>query len=364
MNRNIYVAYGSDALSMTQMLLETANIHSRIPQGASIALKPNLVVGKHPDEGATTHTGILEGIIQYLQDHGHRNIAVMEGAWVGDSTQRGVRACGYDTLCKRYNVPFYDLKQDKTRKVDTAIGPMSICVKALDTDYLINLPVLKGHCQVPMTCALKICKGCLPDSEKRRFHSMGLYKPIAALAAKLKPALTIVDSICGDLNFEEGGTPIQTNRMLLGEDMVQLDAYGCQLMGIDPYEVAYIPLAQQYGAGSMELSPKDFINVNTPQDAPAFPPRTGLVARLTRNVEQRSACSACYGNLVHALYRLEREHRCTYQSPIAIGQEFAGQPFDGVGIGRCCDCAAKQVKGCPPSAEAIMKVLLEEYSSR
>ena len=107
---------------------------------------------------------------------------------------------------------------------------MEICQRALDTDYLINLPVLKGHCQTTITCALKNCKGCLPDSEKRRFHALGLHKPIAALAAVLKPALTIVDSICGDLNFEEGGTPVQTNRMLLGEEIVQLDAFGCKLM--------------------------------------------------------------------------------------------------------------------------------------
>ena len=32
-----------------------------------------------------------------------------------------------------------------------------------------------------MTCALKNCKGCLPDREKRRFHAEGLMEPIAAL---------------------------------------------------------------------------------------------------------------------------------------------------------------------------------------
>ena len=58
-----------------------------------------------------------------------------------------------------------------------------------------------------MTCALKNCKGCLPDREKRRFHAEGLMRPIAALATALRPELTIVDSLCGDLDFEEGGNP-------------------------------------------------------------------------------------------------------------------------------------------------------------
>lgn len=90
--------------------------------------------------------------------------------------------------------------------MDTPLRPMDICCRALDAGYLINLPVLKGHCQARMTCALKNCKGCLPDREKRRFHAEGLMEPIAALAAALRPALTIVDSICGDLDFEEGAT--------------------------------------------------------------------------------------------------------------------------------------------------------------
>ena len=123
---------------------------------------------------------------------------------------------------------------------------MDICCRALDADYLINLPVLKGHCQTAMTCALKNCKGCLPDREKRRFHSEGLMRPIAALAAALRPELTIVDSLCGDLDFEEGGNPVPTGRMLLGEDPVQLDAYGCRLMGLALEQAPYIQMADKF----------------------------------------------------------------------------------------------------------------------
>ena len=50
----------------------------------------------------------------------------------------------------------------------------------------------------------------------------------------LKPRLIVVDSICGGLDFEEGGNPVQTNRMYLGTDAVQLDAYGRSLMGLNP----------------------------------------------------------------------------------------------------------------------------------
>ena len=253
---------------------------------------------------------------------------------------------------KKYGVPLFDLKRDKTRRVDTPLRPMDICCRALDADYLINLPVLKGHCQTAMTCALKNCKGCLPDREKRRFHAEGLMRPIAALAAALRPELTIVDSLCGDLDFEEGGNPVPTGRMLLGEDPVQLDAYGCRLMGLALEQAPYIQMAEAWGAGSTRLEEGDVVRLNEPSAAADYPAPSGAVAALTRTVQARSACSACYASLVRAL------HTSGVQGlPIAIGQGWRGIPFDGLGIGACCNYAKERVPGCPPPAEDILRVL-------
>ena len=255
----IYEIFGTDAHTMTYALMERAQIAAAIPSGADVALKPNLVVSAPPETGATTHDGVLSGAIEYLRDHGVKDISIIEGSWVGARTNQSFHAARYDAVSKKYGVPLYDLKGDRTRTVKTALRPMEICCRALDAGYLINLPVLKGHCQTAMTCSLKNCKGCLPDKEKRRFHAEGLMEPIAALAAALRPDLTIVDSICGDLNFEEGGNPVPTGRMMLGTDMVQLDAYGCRLMGLEPDQVPYIGLAEGWGAGSAALGEGELI---------------------------------------------------------------------------------------------------------
>ena len=342
---------------MTMSLMEAAKVAELIPAGASVALKPNLVVAGTPDTGATTHAGVLSGCIEYLQGHGFEVISVIEGSWVGDDTGRAMRRCGYDQVCRKYNVPFYDLKRDKTRQVKTPLRSMEICQRALDAGFLINLPVLKGHCQTVMTCALKNCKGCIPDKEKRRFHTEGLTRPIAALAAALKPDLTIVDSICGDLNFEEGGNPIQTNRMYLGTDPVQLDAYGCRLMGLELEDVPYITFAEQWGAGSAQISPSDIVRLNEPQAGQTYPSPSGLVKRLTRRVRQDSACSACYAAMVRGLYTAGSEPL----EDIIIGQGWKGKTFEGLGIGTCCAGAAACVKGCPPTAKAVADALRSSY---
>ena len=349
----IYQIYGQDAHDMTVRLLEAAEAIRLVPAGGSVALKPNLVIAGTPESGSTTHGGVLSGCIEYFRAHGVQEISVIEGSWVGDETMRAMRRAGYDKVCEKYGVPFYDLKKDKTRRVKTAIGDIEVCERALDAGLLVNLPVLKGHCQTVMTCALKNLKGCLPDREKRRFHALGLQKPIAALGAALKPRLIVVDSICGDLDFEEGGTPVQTNRMYLGTDAVQLDAYGRTLMGLTPEEVPYIELAEQYGGGSTKMSPDDLVELNKPSDGATYPRPSGTVASLTRSVHENQACSACFASLVRALYAT----RCGQGQEIYIGQGWKGQKLDGLGIGACCRGAANCVMGCPPTAEAVAKAL-------
>ncbi len=349
----IYQIYGQDAHDMTLRLLEASEAVRLVPDGGSVALKPNLVIAGTPESGATTHPGVLSGCIQYFRDHGVRDISVIEGSWVGDETMRAMRTAGYHKVCEQYGVPFYDLKKDKTRSVKTAIGSIDICARALNAGLLVDLPVLKGHCQTVMTCALKNLKGCLPDREKRHFHAMGLQKPIAALGAVLKPRLIVVDSICGDLDFEEGGTPVQTNRMYLGTDAVQLDAYGCALMGLNLDEVPYIELAEQYGGGSTAWSDEDIVELNKPSDAAVYPRPSGTVARLTRNVHENQACSACFAALVRALHATG----CGQGEDIYIGQGWQGKELNGLGIGRCCRGAETCVMGCPPTAEVIAQAL-------
>ena len=351
----IFQIYGNDSHDMTMKLLDESHAIELVPSGGNVALKPNLVISGRAEQGAVTHSGILSGCIEYFRDNGVHDISIIEGSWLGDETMRAMRTAGYDEVCMKYDVPFYDLKKDSVRRVKTAIGDMEICSRALDAGLLVNLPVLKGHGQTKMTCALKNLKGCLPDKEKRRFHALGLTKPIAALGAYLRPRLTVVDSICGDLNFEEGGTPVHTNRMYLGTDPVQLDSYGRSLMGLMPEDVKYIELAEKYGGGSSQWSESDIVLLNQPVESSDYPKPSGIVSRLTKHVHQDKACSSCFAALVRALYTSGMGSR----SEIYIGQGWTNKKINGLGIGKCCKNAPVCVMGCPPNADEIAKVLTE-----
>lgn len=356
---DIRIIYSDDAASMTEKLISSYGLEGKIGRKDSrIILKPNFVVPSPADNGATTHIEIITTLIEYLQKHGFENITVAEGAWVGASTSDAFSKTGLYDICRKYGVRILDLKKDSYRKVSYDGIPMEISETILNADYLINLPVLKGHCQTQMTCCMKNLKGCLSDRSKRAFHQMGLSKPIAALNAIVKPDLNIVDSICGDLDFEEGGNPVRTDRMYLGENAVLTDAFGANLMGFRPEDIEYIPIAASYGIGSMNIEDISLIELNKPSASSAKP--HGAVARLASYTAPDMACSACYASLIHALKRMDDNGsiRKLKGMKIACGQGYRGKSPD-IGTGICCKDARISVKGCPPSAADILRTLEE-----
>lgn len=111
--KEILVCYGQSPAQMARRLAEEANLAGMIgDRNKSIGIKPNLVVARPAEEGATTHVEIAEGVIAYLQEQGFGNITLLEGAWVGDSTQRAFSVCGYRALAQKTGVPLVDTQAD------------------------------------------------------------------------------------------------------------------------------------------------------------------------------------------------------------------------------------------------------------
>jgi len=353
----IRVIYGDNPKQMVKELLEAIRPEDEIDKTALIGIKPNLVVAKPASSGATTSSDIVEGLIEYLKSKGRDRIVIMEGSWVGARTSEAFRVCGYESLSKKYNVPLIDLQKDRYQAHEINGLRINVCDYVTKVDYLINVPVLKGHCQTNITCALKNMKGCIPNSEKRRFHTMGLHKPIAYLNKIIKQDLVIVDGMNGDLNFEEGGNPVQMNRIITGKDPVLIDAYAAHLMGFDIEEVPYISIAEAIGVGSADLESAHIIELNKATATTKLTP-SRRAQQLARHIVEDAACSACYGSLIYALERLSEKGLLNkLEEKLYIGQNFKNQQHDGIGIGTCASGFDKHVKGCPPKARDIVECL-------
>lgn len=361
----IHVIYGTNPGKMVYDALTKAQIAANLRPDMHVGIKPNLVVAKPAESGATTSPQAVEGVIRYLKDNGIEKITIMEGSWVGDSTKQTYKICGYETLAQKYNIPLVDLKGDQFSAKTVGNLELKICKQAMDVDFLINMPVLKAHCQTLMTCALKNMKGCIPDNEKRRFHSLGLHKPIAYLNKAITADLIVVDGICGDLTFEEGGNPVQMDRIFIAKDPVLMDTYAASLLGYAKEEIEYIRIAETIGVGSGDLSQaKIYEHHMELKTSHKFQP-TNRANRLAEGrVTAHEACSACYGSLIHALQRMaENKTLQTIKQPIYIGQGLRGKELNGLGIGQCTSKCCYFVKGCPPTAKDIVDFLENPHST-
>lgn len=360
MERNeIYRIQGKDYKEMTIQLLEEADLAALIPdKNACIGIKPNLVSPSEASYGATTHPEVIAGILEYLQGRNFRNMVILEGSWVGDRTKEAVEVCGYDRLCRDYQVEFWDTQKDKSYKKDCGGLTLNLCACTKKVDFLINVPVWKGHCQTKITCALKNLKGLIPNGEKRRFHSMGLHKPIAHLNAGIRQDFIVVDHICGDLDFEDGGNPVICDQILAARDPVLCDAYVCSRMHYRTEEVPYIGMAAELGAGSQDLSALILRDCrHGGEDAEL--PYARKVVEVRDAVEEVESCSACYGYLIPALDQLKEEGLLEQlRDKICIGQGYRGKKGK-LGIGQCTSGFEYSLKGCPPTEGQIYEFLKE-----
>lgn len=356
---------GTAYKEMTKQILAESDLEGLIgdPQ-KRIAIKPNLVSPSEASCGGTTHPEVVAGILEYLQEKGFRNLAIMEGSWVGDCTSEAYEVCGYRELSEKYQVPFVDMQKEKGMSCDCGGMTLNICACVDEVDFLINVPVLKGHCQTKITCALKNMKGLIPNSEKRRFHSLGLHRPIAHLNAGIRQDFIVTDNICGDLDFEDGGNPTVRNCIMTAADPVLIDACACRMLHYRAEEVGYLKMAEELGCGSTDLEHAD---IRLCRRNKAFQetelPKAYKVAALKDAAEEVESCSACYGYFLPALQRLKDEGLLQLlDTKICIGQGYRGKTGK-LGVGTCTSGFEFCVKGCPPTEEEIYQGL-KNYLNR
>ena len=409
---DLYMISGMEYKEMTQEILAQSDLWGEIEKKANekqkdadqmlVGIKPNLVSPTEASYGATTHPEIASGIIEYLQERGCQQIVMLESSWVGDKTSESIEVCGYDRLVERYHVPFWDMQVDESYEADCGGMKLQICSSVKKLDFLINVPVLKGHCQTKITCALKNMKGLIPNKEKRHFHKLGLHKPIAHLNMGIHQDFIVVDNICGDLDFEDGGNPVVMNRILTALDPVLCDAFVCQILYYKKEDVPYLVMAEELGVGSADLEHANLIQFRYEKGTKEEKikeqgtkkaingkdinrkvkrggnihkaackgwkdvdiPRKRKVVELQDAVEEVESCSACYGYLIPALDMLKQEGLLEkLDCKIAVGQGYRGKSGK-LGVGNCTCRFEHFVKGCPPTEMEIyehLKKYLMQY---
>lgn len=353
----LYINYGNNSKQMIKKIFNKYTPFPNLDKSSKIALKPNLILPSPAEQGATTCPELVKGIIEHFQDRGYYNIIIMESSWLGANTNEAFHKCGFTDISEQYKVKLVDLKSSETSSLSSELGTVEVANQVKQIDRLINIPVLKAHCQTQLTCALKNLKGCIPDREKRKFHNTDLHTNIAILNTVLKPDLHVVDSMYGDLTFEEGGNPVNLGRVIVGKDPVLVDSYGCELLGIIGENLPnHIESAYQMGVGDKFRGKEQLVEFNLQQKQDQQVAISSAILKLQKYVDNRESCSPCIGAVFHALMRLQECNELPDYT-IAVGQQHKNMTSDSIilGVGNCTRNYKFNVPGCPPSATDIIK---------
>ncbi len=240
-----------------------------LPRGARVFIKPNIVFWTQatafPKWGVITTSRVVEDMVALLRDHGIDDITIGEGTVVMDprdtETQRhAYRSLGYETLHRRYGVRTVNVLQRPFRRLDLGDGvTLNFSVDALESDYIVDLPVLKTHNQTVVSLGIKNLKGLIDIPSRKKCHSADterdLHFMVARLADRLPPVFTLLDGI---YSLERGpafdGRVHRSNLLVASSDILACDLVGARILGYEAGEVPYLAHACRNHGRATDLS--------------------------------------------------------------------------------------------------------------
>lgn len=338
-----------------------------------VLLKPNLVFEMAASTGVVTNPQVVEGVLVYLLERGvlASHISVGDGAAIGFDTRRAARKSGMEALCKLYNVDFIDFNASEyvdRKPTDVEDGiTYKIAREVFEHDLIINIPVVKTHFQVGISCALKNMKGVLAAETRKRMHRRDIHAMIAELNSVLPPYVTVADATIGleGMGPSVLGTPAHFGLILASRDPVALDATVCRLFHWPIPR--FVSLAAQMGFGvdrpdRIVTVGEEIKVVEGQRELPdkEFSPHASV------HVIDGSGCSGCSNTIWLALQDLTK--RLDYsEAKVSVlfgtgGAEAArATKLPLVCVGACAAHLGAQaidvVRGCPPDKGDITEAI-------
>jgi uncharacterized protein (DUF362 family) len=247
--------------------------------GKRVVLKPNLVE-YHRDKVINTDPRVVAAVIELCRFEGAAEVIVAEGPGHCRNVEYLVSASGLGEVLKHYQVPFVDLNHDEPVKLPnlgrlTRLDYLYMAKTVATAEMLISLPKLKTHHWAGATLSLKNLFGTLPGIcygwPKNELHWRGIENSIVDIALTRTPELAIVDGIVGmEGDGPLNGTPRALGALIMGTDLVAVDATCCRLMRLAVEKIGYLVLANRKRLGLLREEQIQQLDVSIEELAQPF----------------------------------------------------------------------------------------------
>jgi len=388
-------------LESVRKAVDLSNGLDRLPARARVFIKPNIVfwtrVVPFPKWGVITTSRVVEDMVVLLKERGIEDITIGEGTVTMNPKDTATPAhafetLGYQTLQKRYGVKYLNVFERPFRKLDLGEGiVLHFNSDALDSDFVIDLPVLKTHNQAKVSLGIKNLKGLLNINSRKKCHSADPEKDlnylIARLPERLPPVFTLLDGIyTNERGPSFDGRIRRSNLLVASADLLSADMVGAKVLGYEPAAVPHLVHAARNQGRPLDLSDIELKGETLSEVASFHEYDFAYVENENGTMPVPLAKEGLKGLTYHK-YDLSM---CTYCSGInglmltAIRNAWKGQPWDEIEvltgkmmkptpgkkktilIGKCIYQANKNhpdiremiaIKGCPPKMEDLVKAL-------
>jgi uncharacterized protein (DUF362 family) len=236
--------YSRILAGVASLLEPLGGMSAFVKQGERILLKPNMLSAKKPEQAVTTHPMIVRVVADMVREAGGR---VMVGDSPGIGSFRSVaEKSGIASAARESGAELVEFDEVIEIHGSGMFRRISVASAYWQADKIINLPKLKTHEMMTMTCAVKNLFGAVVGTEKAGWHlKAGTSREhFARLMLEIyllkKPALNIVDGVVAmEGNGPGSGDPINLGILIAGVNPVAVDVVAGRLAGI-PADLLYI----------------------------------------------------------------------------------------------------------------------------
>lgn len=243
---------------------ELGGMGTFVQKGQKVLIKPNMGWDVIPELAANTNPFLIKRIVEHCLKAGAKAVYVFDHTmdnWMNCYKNSGIERAAKSAGAKV--VPGNSESYYHNIEIPGGINLKSAKVHELllETDVFINVPVLKDHNSVGITCCLKNTMGLVWN--RGFWHSNNLNQCIADYALyEKKPALNVVD--CYNVIVKHGPRGVSKEDVvtmksqILTSDWVAGDTAGAKMLGVPVEKIEYIPIAHRLGLGNINL---DSLNI-------------------------------------------------------------------------------------------------------
>lgn len=238
---------------------ELGGIGAFVKKGDKVLVKPNIGWDRTPEYAANTNPGLVKRIVEHCFRAGAKEVYVFDHTcdnWVNCYKNSGIERSAKDAGAKIVPANSESYYHEVIIPRGQILKSAKVHQIILETDVFFNVPVLKDHSSTRMTCCLKNMMGSVWD--RQYWHKNNLDQCIADYANfEKKPSLNIVD--CSNVMTKNGPQGVSKEdvvnmqTMIISTDWVAADAAAAKMLGHNPSDINYIPLAHKMGVGNMNL---------------------------------------------------------------------------------------------------------------